>query len=326
MKNISIINNTNPVPPYIQTNVSLKDKNWFKTGGKAAYYSEPTTIDEFQLSLAFAGQFGLPIFVLGEGANILISDDGFEGLVIRPALKNISITEQNDNYALVKAGAGVRFDDLIEYCLGNNLIGLEDFSGIPGTVGGSVFINIHYFEFLLSSFLTSATIICKKTGTTQTVTPEWFNFGYDYSSLHSEDFYLVDATFKLNCTDSLNASFARGRRVEIIKHRLRRYPNAGTCGSFFRNFHDHEVTLINNGKKVIFVAYYLDKVGVKGALKCGDASVSYQHANMLVNNGQASTGDIINIARTMQEKVQAEFGITPQAECVLVGFKEYPLL
>jgi UDP-N-acetylmuramate dehydrogenase len=158
------------------------------------------------------------------------------------------------------------------------------------------------------------------------VTQEWFNFGYDYSSLHSEDFYLVDATFKLNCTNSLTAAFAKGRRVEIIKHRLRRYPNAGTCGSFFRNFHDHEVTLINNGKKVIFVAYYLDKVGVKGALKCGDAGVSYQHANMLVNNGQAKTCDIINVARTMQEKVQAEFGITPKPECVLVGFKEYPLL
>ena len=150
MNKTSIINSTSYLPSFIQTNISLKDKNWFKTGGNAAYYAEPSTVEEFQLSLAFAREFSLPIFVLGEGANILISDEGFEGLVIRPALKKITIIEQTATNALVHAGAGVRFDDLIEYCLNNNLIGLEDFSGIPGTVGGSVFINIHYFEFLLS--------------------------------------------------------------------------------------------------------------------------------------------------------------------------------
>lgn len=76
---------------------------------------------------------------------------------------------------------------------------------------------------------------------------------------------------------------------------------------------------------MIYVAYYLDKIGVKGQLKVGDAIVSYQHANMLVNQGNATSADIVNLARTMQELVVKQFGITPQAECELVGFKEYPL-
>jgi len=77
---------------------------------------------------------------------------------------------------------------------------------------------------------------------------------------------------------------------------------------------------------MIYVAYYLDKIGVKGSLQKGGAIVSYQHANMLVNQGTATSTDIIVLARAMQEMVQKEFGILPQPECRLIGFKEYPLL
>jgi UDP-N-acetylmuramate dehydrogenase len=99
-----------------------------------------------------------------------------------------------------------------------------------------------------------------------------------------------------------------------------------TCGSFFRNFHNHEVSLVSNGKKMIFVAYYLDKIGIKGQLKVGDAIVSYQHANMLINQGNATSTDIITLACTMQKMVKDHFDIVPQPECRLIGFKEYPLL
>ena len=145
--------------------------------------------------------------------------------------------------------------------------------------------------------------------------------------LHENNYYLVDATFKLKRAESpLDVAFAQGRRKEIIRHRAARYPNAGTCGSFFRNFYPQEVTLESLGKKLIYVAYYLDKIGVKGALSCGGATVSYQHANMLVNSGNASTADLITLARTMQEKVRDAYGITPQPECRLLGFEKYPLL
>lgn len=310
----------------IQRNTPLADKNWFKTGGAAEYYAEPRTAEEFGYAIEYASEHKLPITLIGEGANILISDAGISGLVIRPALTE-TMFEAAEDSVFVTAQAGVSMHTLIDQCLDNNALGLEEFSGIPGAIGGSVFINIHYFEFLLSNFLVSGTVIDAHTGEIKTVNNDWFNFSYNYSTLHEHGYYLLDATFKLKLAqDPLEVAYARGRRVEIIRHRASRYPSRGTCGSFFRNFYPEEVTLESAGKKLIYVAYYLDKIGVKGALSCGDAIVSYQHANMLVNSGNATTQDLITVARTMQQKVFDQFELLPKPECRLLGFAEYPLL
>src|SRR5690242_10059614 len=179
----------------ILTDVPLHDKNWFKTGGCARFYCEPETAQQFCLALQYAQKHSLDIFILGQGANILISDDGFDGMVIKPRINTIDIISVNDFQVLVKAGSGTTMPALIDFCLDNNIIGLEEFSGIPGTVGGSVYINLHYFEFLLAQFLLSAEIIHKKTGIIRTVDASWFNFGYDDSELQKKDYFLVSATF-----------------------------------------------------------------------------------------------------------------------------------
>lgn len=324
--NLQTILASSNLQPLIQTQVSLHDKNWFRTGGPAQFFCQPQTAQEFQQALQFAQHHNLPVFVLGQGANILISDDGFEGLVIRSQLHTIEHIPYDTHYMSVKAGAGITMHDLIVYCLNHQLIGLEEFSGIPGTVGGSVYINLHYFEFLLEQFLISADVIEKNTGTILTVDPTWFCFGYNQSTLLNEDYYLISATFKLKQATALDTAYAQGRRIEIIRHRAKRYPTAGTCGSFFRNFYEHEVTLESSGKKMIYVAYYLDKIGVKGQLRVGDAIVSHQHANMIVNCGNATSTDLITLARTMQELVKDKFGIVPQPECRLIGFERWPLL
>ena len=336
--------------PFIAPSISLKEYTWFKTGGPARFFAQPTNAYEFAQALEFADSLKLDIFVLGEGANILVSDDGFDGLVIRPQLQQIEIfksevsdrgccnhaiapantqhlhyLEQHANNVLVIAQAGVSLARLITWCLERNIIGLEEFSGIPGTVGGSVFINLHYFEYLLEQFLVSAHVIDKRTGIIQEVDRGWFNFGYNQSTLQQGNHYLIDATFALKQVGDIETAYAKGRSIEIIRHRSRRYPPKNTCGSFFRNFYEHEVSLEDNNKKMIFVAYYLDKIGVKGNLHIGDAKVSYQHANMIVNQGNATSADIINVARKMQDLVFEKYGIIPQAECRFVGFKEYPL-
>lgn len=311
----------------IQNNVPLRDKNWLRTGGSARFFCEPKTAAEFQQALAYAQKNGLEIFVLGNGANILISDDGFDGLVIRPQLIALRHTQYEAQKSLVTAGAGVTIESLITYCLNHNLLGLEEFSGIPGTVGGSVFINLHYFEFFLSQFLYSATVINKTTGEITTVLPDWFSFGYNDSRLvRSSDYFLIDATFLVNNATDLETAYAQGRSTEIIRHRQKRYPYKNTCGSFFRNFYPDEVSLEINGKKMIYIAYYVDKIGIKGTLVYGGAAVSHQHANMFITNEIATSTDIINLARTIQQRVFDHFGIMPQPECRLIGFKDYPLL
>lgn len=310
-------------PLFIQEHVPLADKNSFGTGGNARYFAQPTTTQEFSQALQFAQKQKLEIFVLGGGANILISDQGFAGLVIRPALYEIKIQTTKNEQVLVTAGAGVSIETLINHCLDHNIIGLEEFSGIPGNIGGAVYINLHYYEFLLEHFLVSATLIHAKTHEIITVDTPWFQFGYDQSKLQEKEYFVIDATFQLTQVDTISAAFARGRSVEITRHRQKRYPYQNTCGSFFRNFHPEEVA--QTDKKLIFVAYYLDQLGVKGQLAVGGAIVSHQHANMIVcKNGTSS--DILNLTLMMQNMVYEAYGIKPQPECQLVGFDINPFL
>ncbi|MGZ6254814.1 MAG: UDP-N-acetylmuramate dehydrogenase [Candidatus Chromulinivorax sp.] len=307
----------------ILINIPLADKNYFGTGGSARYFAEPRTNQEFQETLKFAQDNNLEIFVLGTGANILIADEGFDGLVIRPQLTQIQIICKENNQAIVQAGAGVTIDQLINFCFDHEITGLEEFAGIPSSVGGAVYINLHYYEFLLEQFLVSATLIDKKNGHIITVDKNWFNFGYDQSKLQDKDYFVLDATFQLKkTTNPYEIAFARGRYQEIIRHRHKRFPYQYTCGSFFRNFHPHEVE--HTDKKLIYVAYYLDKVGVKGELSAGKAIVSHQHANMIVAHPGSTSNDIINLTLAMQKFVFDHFAIKPQPECQLIGFKQNP--
>ena len=313
------------IPSIITCNVPLHDKNWFCTGGQAKFYCAPTTVQEFQQALAWANERQCPLHILGQGANTLISDDGFDGLIIRPLIKDIQVKNTDTDSCLVTAGSGVSIHELIAYCLDHNIIGLEEFSGIPGTVGGSVYNNLHYFEYSLADFLVSAQIMDRASGTISNVAKEWLSMSYDHSALHEKKQYLVNATFKFKAVSPLEAAYAKGRRTEIIRHRVKRYPMTHTCGSFFRNFHEHEIHTPVNGKKLIFVAYYMDNVGIKGTLRIGNAMVSHQHANMIVTLDNATSNDVVAVARAMQEKVYTKFGLLPQSECELVGFKKYPL-
>jgi len=245
----------------ILENIPLNDKTWFETGGLARYYAEPDTIEDYKLALEFADRKNLETFLLGCGANILISDSGFDGLVIKTSNKECKVLSANsEENILVRSGAGISIQDFIDFSLDNNLIGFEEFSGIPGTIGGAVFINIHYFEFLLSQFLVSARVINKKTHEINEVSLDWFDFGYDKSKLHNDEWILYDAVFKLKKVGNIVTAFARGRSAEIIRHRENKYPVDRTCGSFFQNFSSNEI----NGNKQIHVAYYLDKMGIKG--------------------------------------------------------------
>ncbi len=310
-----------------QQNIFLNDFSWFGTGGPAKLFCEPENDAEFCKAIKFANAQNLDIFVLGEGANVLISDDGFDGLVIKPRNSKIEIVKTSEKEAVIRAGAGTPFSNVIDFALENKLIGLEEFSGIPGTVGGAVFINIHYFDFLLSQFLEKARVINRKTLEIIEVNADWFEFGYDRSKLQEKEFYLIDAdlkVFKVFKNNSVEVEKAIKKRKEMISYREDRYPTEKTCGSFFQNFSFKEVQVQENGEKIIHVAFYLDKL--KGKLSVGDAIVSTKHANMIENKGNATSADIAKLARKMQEYISDNFKIIPKPECQLIGFKNNPLL
>lgn len=321
---LTVENHRELLPFFIQEHVPLADKNSFRTGGNARFYTEPTSMNSFTQALFFAKNQNLEIFVLGAGANVLISDEGFSGLVIRPMITTFETTNLDNNNVLVKAGAGLSIDTLIKLCFDHMILGLEEFSGIPGNVGGAVYINLHYYEFLLEQFIVQATLIHTTTMRIITVDKDWFQFGYDQSKLQEKEYFILDATFALKkAPDELAIAHAKGRYQEIVRHRNRRYPFENTCGSFFRNFHKEEVA--DTEKQLIFVAYYLDQIGVKGSLSFGGATVSHQHANMIVTKNNATSADVINLAKLMQEMVYEKYHIKPVPECQLVGFSHNPL-
>ena len=199
------------------TNEPLRAHTWFETGGPATAWLEPATDEELADALYNACQERQAVCVLGDGANVLVSDDGFDGCVIHPANTCIGVTgTRGDSRVLVTAGAGALIDDLIEWSLQQGLTGLEQFSGIPGTVGGAVYINVHYFEALLADVMHSARITSADGNESNEVMADWFEFGYDTSRLHEGTHYVAAATFALEQADERTAAFARGRRHEIV--------------------------------------------------------------------------------------------------------------
>jgi len=203
---------------------------------------------------------------------------------------------------------------------------MEDFSGIPGTIGGAVYINLHYFGATISQAFIEGTVINKSTGELFTGDVNWFQFGYNDSVLHRRDSFLTSATFSIRKVNPIQTSYHQGRRDEIKRHRKSRYPRERTCGSFFRNFSKEELEQGNDKATHPYIAYYLDKLGVKGTLRHGGAIVSRHHANMIITDKDTATSnDIINLAQQMRDLVRHEFGLVAQLECQLLGFNKNPL-
>ncbi|MBR5900778.1 FAD-binding protein [bacterium] len=306
----------------MRNDIPLAPLNWFKTGGNAEFFSEPQTLEDALSDLAFAKKEGLEVNVLGEGANTLVADQGCSGLVLHPANKALSLDESPEGLVL-EAGCGANMQDAIDFALERNALGLEEFAGLPGTVGGAAFINAHFFEYFLADFLLSAKVISLD-GSVKEVGKDWFEYGYDVSRLHREKWLIWSVRFLLRRGSEFETAFAKGRAWEIIRQRSRRYPKERTCGSFFRNFLPEEIPP-GSEIKVPNVAYYLDKIGVKGALRFGKASVSRKHANMLETEEGASSADVVGLAREMQKLVYKDFNLVPVPECRFLGFASFPL-
>jgi UDP-N-acetylmuramate dehydrogenase len=299
----------------ILENIPLKPYTSFKIGGPARFFCEPKTADEIVESLEFARKMDLPVFILGLGANVLFSDDGFPGLVIRQ--RNTSVYIQDN---IITAESGLTVEELINNALSVNLVGLEDFSGIPSTVGGSLYINLHYFDAFMGKFVRSAKVLDVNTLRVEEVEEGWFRFDYDDSKLKSnKNYILLQASFELEKVDDYKKHEAIGKSREIIRTRQRRYPSEPSVGSIFQNLRTEEAQ--ENSLPTRAVAYLIDVCGLKGK-KVGDAMLSHRHANMIVNMGNAKASDVLELADIINHHVKERFGIELRFEVQLVGFKQ----
>ena len=297
----------------IQENVPLKPYVTFKIGGQARFFCEPSNSDEVIEALSFAKENKLPAFVLGLGANILVSDNGFNGLVIRQKNETILVKDNT-----ITAQAGVAVENLINTALAENLIGVEDFSGIPSSVGGALYINLHYFDAFIANFVRSAKVLNIETLKVQEVDSSWFNFNYDSSRLKTDkDHVLLEAHFNLKKVDDYTKHEAIGKSKEIIRTRKYKYPSEPSVGSIFQNLNTEEQK--KYGLPTRSVAYLIDVCGLKGT-KVGDALLSHRHANMIINVGDARAKHVLELTQIIKDKVKERFGVDLRFEVQLLGF------
>ncbi len=278
----------------------------YKTGGKAAFFYTASEAQEVGRAILTAKENDIPLFLLGGGTNILVSDAGFDGLVVRVAVKGIEIIES----CQIRCGAGERLEDLVDFATNNGLTGLEFAAGIVGSVGGAIYGNAGAYGGEVGNIITQMEVV-KSNGVIGFVGPEYGQFEYRDSAFKRNDSVLIRADFKLEPGDPEEI---RKRVTEIIETRKEKLPyEYPSAGCFFKNIPDDSQP---HGK--LAAGKLLEEIGAKG-MSVGGATVSDKHANIIINTGDATSKDIRELADKLKVKVYREFGIMLEEEVIQVG-------
>jgi len=282
----------------------------FRIGGPADLFVTARTPDELAAAVTAARQVGVPHAILGEGANVLVGDRGVRGLVIHSRARNVEFLEGGR----VRADAGVRvFPDLIVETVRRGLGGLHHFVGIPSTVGGALWQNLHFLSpaperertVFIEEVLESAEILTEE-GEWTSVGVDYFAFGYDESILHHRADVVLTATFQLEAVPEVEL-----RRVmaENLRWRDDRHPDLWlypSAGSIFQ-----KIQGVGAGRLI-------DQCGLKGHVH-GAAGIFHRHANIIVNLGGATAAEVLHLIDLARETVLRETGYELVPEIGLIG-------
>jgi UDP-N-acetylmuramate dehydrogenase len=296
--------------PRVERDVPLAPMTTFRIGGPADRLFRARSAGEMAEAVAACRDLGIAWFVLGRGANILVGDRGFRGLVIRSEIGGIEFPDE----VRVRAGAGVdTFRDLIEATVARGLGGLHHYVGIPSTVGGALWQNLHFLSpaperertCFIAEILESAEVLSPD-GAVRTVDTAWFRFGYDYSVLHDRPDVVLSATFRLEPTPD-----AELRRVirENLEWRDDRHPDLWLypcAGSIFR-----KIEGVGAGRLI-------DECGLKGVV-LGNARIYPKHANIIVNLGGAKAAEVRALMDLARTTVERELGYVLEPEIQMIG-------
>ena len=273
----------------------------YRIGGPANAYITPRDKDDLSQILQFANQHGIATYFVGSGSNLLVADEGIDGLVITlgKSLKRLEITG-----ATVFAESGVMLGKMVKECIGRNLSGVESMIGVPGTLGGALVMNAGAFGGEISNYLKHVTVM-EMDGQEKQYQPGDISFSYRHSTF-PDDEIVISAEFELIQSDKDTVQEKRavasgGRKAtQPLKFR--------SAGSVFKN------------PKEGAAGYYIDQAGLKGT-KVGDAEISPIHANFFVNHGKAKASDVVALIRLARETVHDKFGIMLDLEVKPLGFK-----
>jgi UDP-N-acetylmuramate dehydrogenase len=294
----------------IRRNVSLRDATTFKLGGPAEYFVEVD--DEAQLleAVKLAREWGMPWFLLGGGSNLVVSDAGVDGLVIRNRAKNHDYFDPVRGCLTLSSGLPLR--RLVEWAVARGFKGLDCFAGIPGTIGGAVYGNAGAYGRSMADIVAQADILTPD-GHLLQVGPEFFRFDYRTSFLKQWPAVVLNVTFRVE--GGGDPALIQTQVDEIVAQRHAKHPprDFGCAGSFFKNLDPSPGEARRRAAGEV-----LEKAGAK-TMQCGGAAVYEKHANFIINQGQATAADVRRLATMLKERVAALFSIDLSEEVLYVG-------
>jgi UDP-N-acetylmuramate dehydrogenase len=285
----------------------------FKIGGPAEFFYIANTTQDLVKAVLVARELKLPFLLIGQGSNILVADRGIKGLVIKNQTSTIKILENEQ----VELDSGVFLPQAIFFLLKKGLIGLENFVGIPASVGGATYMNIHGNNKFWSDYLVSAKILASD-GKISQVSKKYFDFKYDYSKLHQSKEIVLSVVLQLKQADAKKAMLA----AKSFQAKKAHYPQA-SAGCIFQNLTAKEQQRLN--LPTPSVGYLMDKVlNLKGKT-VGQAAIAVKHAAFIENLGQAKASAVLQLIKLMKTKAKKELGVDLKLEIVMLGFNQKEL-
>ena len=301
-------------PERVRRDAPLAPLTTFKVGGPADWLVLAHRASEIRTALAAARTVGLPVTVLGGGSNVLVSDAGVRGLVIRVHGGDA----QDLGNGRIRADGGLTINGLVRWTVGRGIAGLERWAGTPGTVGGAIHGNAHFQGRLIGDLVDSVEVAdpADPAGHEVRIAPADMEFGYDRSRLQRTRELVLSADFRVSHGDPASL---RATARESLAFRKRTQPlESASAGCIFQN-PDPSIERVPEGCPASAGAL-VDRAGLKGTRQ-GAARVSTTHGNFVVNEGGASADDIRRLIERCREQVRAQFGVELRDEIVYLGFR-----
>lgn len=272
----------------------------FRVGGKAACFVRISSIEQLQKLIPYFEQIGLPYFILGNGSNLLVSDDGYDGVILQVGDKFDRISTEGNR---MEAQAGALLSAVARCAMEHGLTGLEFASGIPGTIGGGVVMNAGAYGGEMKQVVTQVCVLGSG-GEILTLDREAMEFSYRSSVIKNRRFTVLTVTFELACGDKKEI---QARMEELARRRREKQPlEYPSAGSTFKRPEGY------------FAGKLIMEAGLKG-YSIGGARVSEKHCGFLVNTGDASAADVAALIREVQERVKDKSGVSLEREVVYLG-------
>lgn len=297
----------------IKIDAPLAPLTTFKVGGPADLLFEPITADETLRALAIARAAGVPVTMLGGGSNVLISDRGVRGLVLRP--RGGAVNAVGDR--LVRADAAVTINGLVRWTINRGYAGLEAWAGTPGTVGGAIYGNAHWKKTDIGDLVDSIRLV-KPDGALLQAPADRMEFDYDYSRLKRTGEIVLWVAFRV--TPGGDPAALRLVARQSLAFRKQTQPlESPSAGCIFMNPDPARDRLPEDVPPS--AGALVDRAGLKGAVLAG-ARVSPTHANFVLNDGTATAADIKTLIERCRAAVKERFGVTLRDEIICLG--EFP--